>query len=70
VNRKLLDDDEPYFNSDGLVVFTADYLLSRGYCCGNGCRNCPYDYKNVPEPKRTLLLKKREDENSQDEKKA
>jgi hypothetical protein len=67
VNRKQLDDDEPYFNADGLVVFTADYLLSRGYCCGNGCKNCPFDYKNVPEPKRTLLLKKRADEMNRDE---
>jgi len=64
-----LDDDEFYFNSDGLVVFTADYLLNRGYCCGNGCKNCPFDYKNVPEPKRTQLLKKRAEENNQDEKK-
>ena len=65
---KPIDDDESYSNPDGLVIFTAEYLLSRGYCCGNGCRNCPYDYKNVPEPKRTLLLKKREDEKSQDKK--
>ena len=57
-----MDDDEFYFNDSGLVVFTAEYLLNRGYCCGNGCKNCPFDYKNVPEPKRTLLLKKREDE--------
>lgn len=48
-----------YFNNDGFVVFTAEYLLKRGYCCGNGCKNCPYDYKNVPEPKRALLLEKR-----------
>jgi hypothetical protein len=26
----------------GYEVFTADFLLSRGYCCGNGCRHCPY----------------------------
>ena len=19
-----------------------DFLLSRGYCCNNGCKNCPY----------------------------
>lgn len=62
------DDDEFYYNSDGLVVFTAEYLLNRGYCCGNGCRNCPYDYKNVPEPRRTQLLKKREDEKNSEEK--
>ena len=60
------EDDDYYFNSDGLVVFTAEYLLERGYCCGNGCVNCPYDYKNVPEPKRTELLNKRREENGDD----
>jgi hypothetical protein len=23
-------------------VFTAQHHLKRGYCCGNGCRHCPY----------------------------
>jgi hypothetical protein len=48
-----------YILPNGLLVFTADYLSRRGYCCGNGCLNCPYDYTNVPEPKRTQLLNKR-----------
>lgn len=26
----------------GYEVFTANFLSSRGYCCGNGCRHCPY----------------------------
>ncbi len=26
----------------GYDVFTADFLRRRGYCCGNGCRHCPY----------------------------
>ena len=51
-----MDDDESYSNDTGLVVFTAEYLLQRGYCCGNGCRNCPYDYEKVNEPGRTRLL--------------
>jgi len=59
VNKRLTEDDDYYFNNDGLVVFTKEYLLERGYCCGNGCVNCPYDYKMVPEPKRSLLLEKR-----------
>jgi len=25
------------------IVFTAQYHLRRGYCCGSGCRHCPYD---------------------------
>ena len=54
--------DDFYYNDEGLVVFTAEYLLQRGYCCGNGCINCPFDYKAVPEPKKTLLLQKREEE--------
>jgi hypothetical protein len=33
---------EDYYLEDGLMVFTADYLLRRGYCCENGCRSCPY----------------------------
>jgi len=41
---------------DGKLVFTAHYLKNRGYCCGFGCRNCPYHYMNVPEPERSRLL--------------
>lgn len=27
------------------MVFTARFLARRGYCCGNGCRHCPYEFK-------------------------
>jgi len=33
-------DNEDIFDEDGAL--TAAYLLERGYCCANGCRNCPY----------------------------
>jgi len=26
-------------------VFTREYLLERGYCCNNNCKNCPYKKK-------------------------
>jgi hypothetical protein len=26
----------------GLSVMTRDALLARGFCCGFGCRHCPY----------------------------
>jgi hypothetical protein len=26
----------------GYSVFTAAFLAERGYCCGNGCRHCPF----------------------------
>jgi hypothetical protein len=29
----------------GFAVLTAEFLLKRGYCCGSGCRHCPYDEK-------------------------
>ncbi len=58
MNKQQFDDDETYSPS-GFVAFTAEYLLSRGYCCGNGCKNCPFDYKNVPEPRKAELLKQR-----------
>ena len=58
--------DDYYFNDNGFVVFTAKYLLERGYCCGNGCKNCPYDYKAVPEPKRSKLLAERNKNESTD----
>jgi hypothetical protein len=35
-----------YFDA-GLMVFTADYHRRRGYCCGSGCRHCPYGFRLV-----------------------
>jgi len=34
---------EDYYFEGSLMVFTAAYHLKRGYCCGSGCRHCPYD---------------------------
>jgi hypothetical protein len=28
-------------------VFTEHFLRQRGYCCGSGCRHCPYRKKHV-----------------------
>lgn len=55
-----------YINDDGLVVLTEKYLLERGCCCGNGCRHCPYEYINVPEPKRSILAKRRREKTEDD----
>jgi hypothetical protein len=35
---------EDYYVENGNWVFTAKYLLRRGYCCRSGCRHCPYGY--------------------------
>ena len=60
-DEKRNDDDQDdqqdfYFEPSGLMVFTANYHLKKGYCCGNGCRHCPYQYLGVPEPTRSKLL--------------
>ena len=41
-NKELVEGEDFYYNEQGLFVFTAKYLLDRGYCCGNGCKHCPY----------------------------
>ena len=45
-----------YVNKEGYMVFTEKYHLEKGFCCGMGCLHCPYNYENVPEPRRSLLL--------------
>ena len=42
---KLEEGKDYYFNEPGLIVLTEAYLLRRGYCCGNGCKHCPYAKK-------------------------
>ncbi|MGB1314867.1 MAG: DUF5522 domain-containing protein [Chitinophagales bacterium] len=42
---KLVEGIDYIINETGLLVFTKHYLLKRGYCCGNGCQNCPYTKK-------------------------
>jgi hypothetical protein len=45
-----------YINKDGYIVLTEKYHLEKGFCCGMGCFHCPYNYENVPEPRRSSLL--------------
>lgn len=40
-----------YYIEDGFVVFTKEYHLKRGYCCNNGCKNCPYKYETETDIK-------------------
>lgn len=42
------DEFPDYYLENGYVVFTEYYHLKRGYCCGSGCRHCPYKHENVP----------------------
>jgi hypothetical protein len=62
-NHDFIEGKDFYNNDAGLMVLTEKYHLERGYCCGNGCLHCPYNYVNVPEPARAKLLSKRQKEN-------
>ncbi len=55
-NEELIEGVHYYINDNGYVVLTEKYHLEKGYCCGNGCLHCPYQYENVPEPRRSVLL--------------
>lgn len=39
---KLTEGKDYYFNGDGLMVFTREYHLRRGFCCKSGCTHCPF----------------------------
>jgi hypothetical protein len=56
MSKQLIENEDFYYDENGYMVLTAAYHLGKGYCCGYGCKHCPYDYENVPEPKRSYLL--------------
>ncbi|MCB0645000.1 MAG: hypothetical protein KDC44_25315 [Phaeodactylibacter sp.] len=49
-----------YYIENGLYVFTEHYLKQRGYCCGSGCRHCPYGKEKQEEASK----KKSDEENA------
>ena len=51
------DDKELYYLENGKVVFTPEYHLQRGDCCGNKCRHCPYFPKHIKGNKNTKDVK-------------
>ena len=44
-----------FYFENGLMVLTAEFLRKRGYCCGSGCRHCPYS----DEERQAAALKKK-----------
>jgi hypothetical protein len=41
---------EDYYFEGGNLVFTEAFHLKRGYCCGSGCRHCPYGLQEPKSP--------------------
>ena len=59
-DNDLIEGIDFYINKDGYIVLTEKYHLDKGFCCGMGCLHCPYNYENVPEPLRSLLIKSKD----------
>jgi hypothetical protein len=59
VNQKPNEEVDFYFLNDGRLVFTESYHLKRGFCCGSGCKHCPYEYVNVPKALKDKLLRQK-----------
>ncbi|MGB3078433.1 MAG: helical backbone metal receptor, partial [Saprospiraceae bacterium] len=49
MSPELVEGTDYYINDQGLWVFTAEYHLARGYCCGSGCLHCPYTSERVSQ---------------------
>jgi hypothetical protein len=49
--RQLLKGEDYYLEGE-MMVFTAGYLWRRGYCCDQGCRECPYRTEASERPDR------------------
>lgn len=56
MNQPLIEGQDFYYDEHGYVVFTETYHIARGYCCGHGCKHCPFSYESVPEPRRSELI--------------
>jgi len=45
--KKEFIEGKHFYLENGKLVFTEQYHLERGYCCGKGCRHCPYEPKSL-----------------------
>jgi hypothetical protein len=50
VSPEPLQEGVDYYFENGLMVFTREYHLKRGYCCQSGCRHCPWSFKKDQQP--------------------
>jgi hypothetical protein len=46
----MIEGEDYYIQADGRWVFTAAFLLKRGFCCKSGCRHCPYGFVKAGAP--------------------
>jgi len=45
----MVDQDDWIVDASGFYVASRSFLMRRGFCCANQCRNCPYiNWRNSP----------------------
>jgi hypothetical protein len=49
-----LQEGVDFYMENGLFVLTEHFLRKRGYCCRNGCRHCPYGFREEGGKERTV----------------
>jgi len=49
-------ENRDYYLEKGKIILTEHYLINRGFCCGSGCKFCPY---SPPHLKNNKTLKKK-----------
>ena len=60
MGRELIEGVD-YYVDNGMWVFTAHFLLSRGHCCRRNCRHCPYGATMKIEPGQYIWTSKNND---------
>jgi hypothetical protein len=48
------DGENDYYLEGDKLVFTRQYHLRRGSCCGSGCRHCPYQPRSTKGAQQVL----------------
>jgi hypothetical protein len=51
-NKKEFIEGVHYYLQNGMVIMTEEYHKQRGFCCGSGCKHCPYEPKHLKDNKK------------------
>lgn len=54
IHKKACEEEENYYidPETNLRVLTSYFLSKRGFCCGAGCKHCPYSVEEQQKAKR------------------
>tara|TARA_B100000287_G_C20296221_1_gene647943 strand:+ start:317 stop:517 length:201 start_codon:yes stop_codon:yes gene_type:complete len=40
--KEFINPKQDFYKEGNKMIMTENYHIKRGYCCGSGCRHCPY----------------------------